>query len=130
MSKSIIILSYLREDCQDVEQSAQKSKRRSPQKSPHRQLPLFTPQPKQDYYPLTIEALPEALQWWTEVRYWLIHKDSGLRLPGSFNEKEARKIQEVSKSWDWRVDTRDRKVACGLNLLALAEIVVCQGGKS
>jgi len=79
---------------------------------------------------LTIEALPDALQWWDETRYWLIHKDSGLRVPGSFNETEARKIQGLTKDWDWTVDTRDRKVACGLNLLALAEIVVCQGGES
>jgi len=106
------------------------SERQSLQKSPQRQLPLFNlPQATQNY-PLTIEALPDALQWWNEVRYWLIHKDSGLRVPGNFSEKEARRIQDVSKDWDWTVDTRNQKVACGLNLLALAEIVVCQGGKS
>jgi hypothetical protein len=69
--------------------------------------------------------LPDALQWFDETRYLLVHKDSGLRVPGSFNEKEALKIQEVSKDWDWTVDTRDRKVACALNLLALVKIV-CQ----
>lgn len=125
MIKNISTLIVTRES-----QVKQSRKALSPQKSPHRQLPLFnSPQPAQAY-PLTIEALPDALQWWNETRYWLIHKDFGLRVPGSFNEKEAREIQEVSKSWDWRVDTRDRKVACGLNLLALAEIVVCQGGKN
>lgn len=102
--------------------SDKQSKGRSLQKSPHRQLPLFDPQ--QDY-PLTIERLPDTLQWWDEVRYWLVHKGSGLRVPGSFNEREARKIQEASRGWDWSVDTRDRKVACGLNLLALAE-GICQ----
>jgi len=60
----------------------------------------------------------------------LIHKDSGLRVPGSFSEREARKIQEVSKDWDWSVDTRDRKVACGLNLLALAEGICQQSQQS
>ncbi len=115
-------------------QSEKQTQRRSPQKSPHRQLPLFdSPQQEQDY-PLVIELLPDALQWWNETRYSLIHKDSGLRVPGSFNETEARRIQEVSKDWDWTVDTRDRKVACGLNLLALAEIVcspsIQQGGKA
>jgi hypothetical protein len=56
----------------------------SPQKSPHRQLPLFnSPQPAQAY-PLTIEALPDALQWWNETRYWLIHKDFGLRVSWKF----------------------------------------------
>jgi hypothetical protein len=103
------------------------------QKSSPCQLPLFdSPQPTQDY-PLTIEVLPDALQWWDETRYLLIHKDSGLRVPGSFNEKEALHIREITKHWDWSVDSRDRKVACGLNLLALAEIVCSrssqQGGE-
>lgn len=127
---SFIILSQSGENCQTVQQSTRNSKGRSQQKSPHRQLPLFdSPQQKHDY-PLTIEVLPDTLQWWNETRYLLIHKDSGLRVPGSFNEKEARKIQELTKDWDWTVDTRDRRVACGLNLLALAEIVVCQGVKA
>lgn len=105
------------------------SERRSPQKSPHRQLPLFdSPQPVQNY-PLAIERLPEQLQWWDEIRYWLIHKESGLRVPGSFNDKEARKIQEVTRDWDWTIDTRDRKVTCGLNLLALAEGICQQSGQ-
>lgn len=107
--------------------SSKQSRGRSPRKSSHRQLPLFNSSQNKQDYPLKIELLPDALQWFDEVRYLLIHKDSGLRVPGSFNEKEALKIQEVSKDWDWTVDTRDRKVACGLNLLALAEIVVCQG---
>ncbi len=98
------------------------SERRSPQ-AQYCQLPLFdTPQPRREY-PLTIEMLPDSLQWWDEIRYWLVHKESGLRVPGSFSKSEAQKIQEVSKDWDWTVDTRDRKVACGLNLLTLAEIV-------
>jgi hypothetical protein len=78
--------------------------------------------------------LPDALQWWNETRYRLIHKASDLRIPGSFNEREARKIQEISKNWDWQVDTSDRKVACGLNLLALAEGIcskaIQQGGEA
>ncbi len=135
MHKSFIIVSQLGQDYQSTKQSKGLSKGRSPQKSPPRQLPLFTPQPTREY-PLTIEVLPDNLQWWDETRYLLIHKDSGLRVPGSFNETEARRIQEVSKDWDWTVDTRDRKVACGLNLLALAEIVCqpsqqsSQGGES
>lgn len=114
-------------------QSEGQVKVRSPQKSPHRQLPLFDSPQQEPDYPLTIELLPDALQWWNETRYLLVHKDSGLRVPGSFNEREARKIQEVSKDWDWTVDTSNRKVACGLNLLALAEIVcspsIQQGGE-
>ncbi len=96
---------------------------RSLQKSPRRQLPLFNPPQLTRDYPLTVEVLPDNLQWWHETRYWLIHKESDLRVPGSFSESEAQKIQEITKDWDWTVDTRDRKVACGLNLLTLAEIV-------
>jgi len=84
------------------------------------QLTLWESQQKQDY-PVSIERLPDDLQWWSESRYWIIHKDSKRRVPGSFSEKEARKIQEATKNWDWRVNSSDRKVACGLNLLALAE---------
>jgi hypothetical protein len=121
-------ISPLSDKCQTVEQSLQGNVRRSPQKSPHRQLPLFDPLQPEQNYPLEIELLPDALQWWDEPRYWLTHKDSGLRVPGSFNEKEALYIRHFTKDWDWTVDTRDRKVACGLNLLSLAEIV-CQGGE-
>jgi hypothetical protein len=84
-------------------------------------------------YPLTIERLPDALQWWSQTRYWIIHKDSTLRVPGSFSLDEARKIQKITQHWDWSIDSRDRKVACGLNLLALAEGICSQssqqGGK-
>lgn len=82
---------------------------------------------------LQIEHLPDALQWWKEPRYWLIHKESKLRVPGSFTLAESQKIQEVSKDWDWSVESRDRRVACGLNLLALAEVVckrLNQGGQT
>ena len=84
-------------------------------------------------YPLTIERLPDALQWWSQTRYWIIHKDSTLQVPGSFSLDEARKIQKITQHWDWSIDSRDRKVACGLNLLALAEGICSQssqqGGK-
>jgi hypothetical protein len=119
MIKNISVTIVTRES-----QAKQSRKARSPQKSPNRQLNLFNPpQQRSDDYPLKLELLPDKLQWWDEKRYWLIHEASNLRVPGSFSESEAQKIQEISKSWDWNVDTRDRKVACGLNLLALAEIV-------
>lgn len=88
-----------------------------------------------DPHPLKIERLPDTLQWWDEERYWLIHEASGLRVPGSFSIAEAQHIRAISKDWDWRVDIRDRKVACGIRLLSLAE-AVCkrslqrQGGKA
>ena len=133
MKNSFIILSQLDSNCNSKNHS--RSQLNISERSPgqnnqtQRQLPLFNSPQSTQNYPLTIEALPDALQWWNEVHYWLIHKDSGLRVPGNFTEKEALKIQEASKCWDWTVDTRDQKVACGLNLLALAEIV-CQGGQN
>jgi hypothetical protein len=90
------------------------------------QLTLWkSPQPK---HPLRIERLPDTLQWWDEERYWLIHEASGLRVPGAWSLAEARLIQDLSKHWNWSVDDRDRKVACGLQLLALAE-AVCRSAK-
>ena len=56
-------------------------------------------------YPLHTEPLPSALQWWDEERFWLVHSATGLRVPGS-----------------WTVD-KERRVACGLQLMALAEAV-------
>jgi hypothetical protein len=113
--KSFTILSQLREEGNFPHQLS---------------LPLVSPPKQNAEYPLRIELLPPGLQWWKEPRYWLIHDASGLRVPGSWSLKEAEEIQERTKDWDWSVNTRDRKVACGLNLLALAEIVVCQGSKN
>ena len=79
-------------------------------------------------FPLSIERLPDALQWWDEPRYWVVHKVSQLRVPGSFSLNEARKIQEITKNWNWSIDSRDRKVSCGLNLLALAEGICSKKG--
>jgi len=83
-------------------------------------LPLVSAQ-KQEY-PLTIELLPPALQWWEQPRYWVIHAASGLRVPGSWSLKEAEEIQDLSKDWRWNLD-RERRVDCGLQLMALAEVV-------
>jgi hypothetical protein len=96
----------------------------------YKQLKIWEPiqnTPEREY-PLSIERLPDALQWWSEARYWVIHKVSNLRVPGSFSLTEAKKIQEITKNWNWSVDTRDRKVSCGLNLLALAEGICSKKG--
>lgn len=78
---------------------------------------------------LKIERLPDTLQWWDEERYWLIHEASGLRVPGSWTADEAELIQDLSKGWDWSIDGRERKVACGFQLLALAEAVCKRSAK-
>jgi hypothetical protein len=81
-----------------------------------------------DRLPLHIEKLPEPLQWWHEPRYWLIHAESGLRVPGSWSEQEAQEILDLSKDWNWSIDD-NRRVACGLQLMALAEAVCKRSGK-
>ena len=73
-------------------------------------------------YPLKIEPLPPAFQWWEEEHFWLIHIQSGLRVPGTWSLDEAELIQDLSQQWDWLVD-KERRVASGLQLMALAEAV-------
>jgi hypothetical protein len=85
-----------------------------------KQLDLWESQKPATEYPLRIELLPPNLQWWDEPRYWLIHAASGLRVPGSWSRKEAEELQDLSKNWKWSLD-KERRVDCGLQLLALAE---------
>jgi hypothetical protein len=126
MIKNISVTIVTRES-----QTNQSRKARSPHKS-HHQLDLFSPPQPPYEYPLKIELLPPALQWWNEPRYWLIHAESGLRVPGSWSQKEAEELQDLSKNWKWSLD-KERRVDCGLQLLALAESLckrssVKQGG--
>ncbi len=72
--------------------------------------------------PLHIEKLPEALQWWDEERFWLVHTESGLRVPGSWSAAEAQEILDLSKNWNWSLDG-NRRVPCALQLMALAESI-------
>lgn len=82
----------------------------------------ITQQKPENEYPLRIEQLPPALQWWKEEHFWLFHVETGLRVPGTWSLNEAELIQDLSRQWDWRVD-KDRRVACGLQLSALAEAI-------
>lgn len=79
-------------------------------------------------YPLRIERLPDVLQGWDEQHYWLIHQESGLRVPGSFSLAEARYIREISKHWDWSIDG-NRQVACALQLMELGEALCSRSAK-
>lgn len=88
------------------------------------QFSLVEPPHPQAEQPLRIERLPNALQWWDEERHWLVHDASGLQVPGSWSLAEAKLIQDLSKEWNWSVDS-NRRVACGVQLMALAE-AVCQ----
>jgi hypothetical protein len=87
-----------------------------------RQLDLWESQKQKTEYPLKLELLPAALQWWDEPRYWLIHDASGLRVPGSWSLREAGELQDLSKNWNWNLD-KERRVDCGLQLMALAEAI-------
>ncbi len=99
-------------------------KGRSPQKSPQaEQLSLFTPANPQDSADLRIEPVPEALQWHPEPRYWLVHQESGLRVPGTWSLEEAQIILYLSEGWDWVVDPPSRIPACQGQILALCEAV-------
>jgi hypothetical protein len=113
---------------------AQKPRKgQSPRQAQSKQLHLWeSPQakPETEYF-LHMESLPPALQWWEEERFWLIHSASGLRVPGSWSIDEAQSILDLSRNWDWSID-KDRRVACGLQLMTLAE-AICKrsqkGGK-
>jgi hypothetical protein len=91
-----------------------------------------TPEPKN---PLHTEPLPPRLQWWDKERFWLIHSASGLQVPGTWTADEAELILDLSRNWNWSIDG-DRRVACGLQLIALAEAVctrssqIQKGGES
>jgi hypothetical protein len=87
-----------------------------------RQLDLWESQKQNAEYPLKIELLPPALQWWKEPRYWLIHEASNLRVPGSWSLREAKELQDLSKNFNWNLD-KERRVDCGLQLMALAEVI-------
>ncbi len=98
-----------------------------------RQLTLWESQTKSECeHPLHIESLPVALQWWEEERFWLVHTESGLRVPGTWKKAETALMQDLSKNWDWSVDS-DRRVTCGVQLMALAEGIckrsAIKGGK-
>lgn len=75
-------------------------------------------------YPLSIELLPQQLQWWDEPRYWLIHEVTGLRMSGSWSISESLEIQEFSRYWDWTVDPKSRIPNCQHEILNLC-VQVC-----
>ncbi len=142
--KSLVILSQLRVEGKFPQQLSlplvapqksaptKQSKKRSLHKSQHHQLDLFSPPQPTRNYPLRIELLPPTLQWWDAPRYWLIHDASGLRVPGTWTKAEAELMQDLSKNWNWSVDS-DRRVTCGVQLMALAEGIckrsAIKGGK-
>jgi hypothetical protein len=71
-------------------------------------------------YPLTLELIAPKQRISPELAYHLIHLETGLLVPGSFTQTEAKLIRHISLHWDWRVD-KQNKPACAAQLLHLLE---------
>lgn len=70
---------------------------------------------------LLIEIVPTHLTVGNDERFWLIHRESGLQVPGQFNRREAEQILETTKDWNWAVDPLTRQPACRWRLQGLLE---------
>lgn len=71
-------------------------------------------------YPLVIQIIPPDERILPELSSRLIHRESGLQLPGHFTQTEANLIQKVSQYWDWSIDKNNRP-ACAARLLQYLE---------
>jgi hypothetical protein len=71
-------------------------------------------------YPLFIQPLQESERIVPELAYRLVHRESGLQVPGQFTKQEAESIRTVTQNWDWSVD-KHRKPACATRLLHFLE---------
>jgi hypothetical protein len=71
-------------------------------------------------YPLLIQPLAGSERIFPELAYRLIHRESGLQVPGQFTKQEAESIRTVTQNWDWSVD-KHRKPACAARLLHFLE---------
>jgi hypothetical protein len=68
---------------------------------------------------LRIEAVPSDIAVGISEKFWLIHQNSQLRVPGQFTRCEAEEILKVIVGWDWTVDLKTREPACRYQLLTL-----------
>lgn len=92
---------------------------RSPELEDH-QLNLLALLEKPFEPPLQIEPVPDNLTVGEEPRFWLIHQESGLRVPGQFSQTEAEYILKTTEHWDWEIiDSRPRTPNCSYRLLCL-----------
>ena len=72
---------------------------------------------------IRIEGVPAELTVGEELRFWLIHQESGLRVPGQFSRVEAEFILKATSEWDWEIRHRPRTPCCGNRLLNLLKTV-------
>lgn len=70
---------------------------------------------------LRLEVVPANVTVGSCERFYLVHQESGLRVPWQFSRCEAEEILKVTALWDWTVDPRTREPACRYRLLWLLE---------
>lgn len=67
-------------------------------------------------YPIQIQAISEGERISPALNCHLIHRETGLQIPGQFTAEEASRIQTVTQSWDWRME-KGNKPGCASPLL-------------
>lgn len=72
---------------------------------------------------LRIEGVPVNVTVGVEQRFWLIHQNSHLRIPGQFSRAEAEHILKATEFWDWEIKYRPRTPNCNKRLLSLLTAV-------
>ena len=117
-----LILTLLAPSTQDLQArsqhlSPQNSERSQPSQSS--QLDLLALLEKSFEPALRIEAVPSDIAVGISEKFWLIHQNSQLRVPGQFSGHEAEYILQVTSGWDWTVDLKTREPACRSQLLNL-----------
>lgn len=80
--------------------------------------------------PLRIEPVPVNLTVGIEQRFWLIHQESGLWVPGQFSRVEAEYIFKTTAEWDWEIRHRPRTPNWNKRLLSLLTTVCTPPGKA
>jgi hypothetical protein len=73
-------------------------------------------------YPLQIQPIPESERISLELGCSLIHRESGLHIPGQFTSEDATLIQAVTQDWDWRIE-KNNKPACAAQLLQFLQAI-------
>ncbi len=78
---------------------------------------------------LHIEPVPACLTIGSDERFWIIHQESGLQIPGQFSRHEAEYILEATEGWNWAVDSKTREPAYRWRLLFLLEYICLSQAK-
>jgi len=73
-------------------------------------------------YPLQIQPIPESERISLELDCSLIHRETGLYIPGQFTSEDAALIQAVTQDWDWHIE-KNNKPACAAQLLPFLQAI-------